>query len=422
MTDSPPLVSPQALPGALSGLRVLDLTRVLAGPYCTQLLGDLGADVVKVERPGQGDDTRGWGPHYATDAAGKPTRESAYFLSANRNKRSIAVDLSHLHGQALLRNLALKADVLVENFKVGGLAKHGLAYDDLKTLNPGLIYCSITGFGQSGPYAARAGYDFQIQAMGGLMSLTGAPADAGGEPMKTGVAISDIMCGMYASSAILAALHHKTATGQGQYIDLGLLDTQVAWLANQGLNYLTSGVAPTRLGNAHPNIVPYQVMASADGYFVLAVGNDDQFARFCDFAGLHELASDERFATNNARVENRAALIPLLEAATRAQPTQYWLDGLEPRHVPCGPVNDLEQVFNDPQVRHRGLEIELPHAPAGGKMVKMIANPIKMSATPPRHARSAPGLGEHTGEVLGEWLDLDADAVENLAHAGAFGA
>jgi len=414
-------VSPDAMnrsPGALTGLRVLDLSRVLAGPWATQMLGDLGADVVKIERPGCGDDTRAWGPHYVTDGDGKPTRESAYFLSANRNKRSIAVDLTHPQGQALARDLALKADVVVENFKVGGLAKHGLAYDDLKGANPGLIYCSITGFGQTGPYARNAGYDFQIQAMGGLMSLTGAPD---GQPMKTGVAISDIMCGMYASSAILAALHHKTATGQGQYIDLSLLDCQVAWLANQGLNYLTSGVAPTRLGNAHPNIVPYQVMASSDGYFVLAVGNDDQFARFCDFAGLHALASDARYATNNARVNNRAELMPLIEAVTRQHPTRYWLDGLEPRHVPCGPVNDVAQAFADPQVRHRGMEIELPHAPAGGKAVKMIANPIKMSATPAQHVRSAPGLGEHTGEVLGEWLGLGADDLEKLSRSGAFG-
>jgi len=406
------------LPGALTGLRVLDLSRVLAGPWATQLLGDLGADVVKIERPGQGDDTRAWGPHYVTDGDGQPTRESAYFLSANRNKRSIAVDLTHPQGQALVRDLALKADVVVENFKVGGLAKHGLAYDDLKDLNPGLIYCSITGFGQTGPYAQNAGYDFQIQAMGGLMSLTGEPD---GAPMKTGVAISDIMCGMYASSAILAALHHKTATGQGQYIDLSLLDCQVAWLANQGLNYLTSGVAPTRLGNAHPNIVPYQVMASQDGYFVLAVGNDEQFARFCDFAGLHHLADDARYATNNARVNNRAELIPLIEAVTRHHPTRYWLEGLEPRHVPCGPVNDVAQVFADPQVKHRGMEIELPHASAGGKAAKMIANPIKMSATPARHDRSAPGLGEHTGEVLGEWLGLGADDLEKLSRSGAFG-
>ena len=419
MTKSTFPPSTSTLPGALTGVKVLDLSRVLAGPYCTQMLGDLGADVVKVERPGVGDDTRAWGPHYATDKAGEPTRESAYFLSANRNKRSIAVDIAHPQGAELLRELASQADILVENFKVGGLAKHGLAYDDLKDANPGLIYCSITGFGQTGPYAPRAGYDFQIQAMGGVMSLTGSPD---GQPMKTGVAIADIMCGMYASSAILAALHHKNATGQGQYIDMALLDSQVAWLANQGLNYLTSGVAPSRLGNAHPNIVPYQVMPSADGYFVLAVGNDDQFAKFCDFAGLHDVASDARFAANNARVKNRAVLTPLLEAATRAHPTQYWLDGLEPRHVPCGPVNDLAQVFADPQVRHRGMEIELPHGPAGGKPVKLIANPINMSATPVQYARSAPGLGEHTFEVLGQWLELDAAAIEKLRHAGVFGA
>lgn len=404
--------------GPLSGVRVLDVSRVLAGPFCTQMLGDLGADVVKVERPGAGDDTRGWGPHYATHADGTPTRESAYFLSANRNKRSIALDIANPTAQALLRDMAAKADVFVENFKVGGMARYGLGYDDLKASNPGLVYCSITGFGQDGPYAGRAGYDFQIQAMGGIMSLTGEPD---GEPMKTGVAIADIMCGMYASNAILAALHHKNTTGQGQHIDMALLDTQVAWLANQGLNYLTSGELPARMGNAHPNIVPYQVMPAKDGYFVLAVGNDDQFSRFCDFAGLHDLASDDRYATNNARVANRATLVPLLETATRRQPTQYWLEGLEPRHVPCGPVNDLAQVFDDPQVRHRAMEIELPHGPAGGAPVKLVANPIKMSATPVQHTRSAPALGEHQREVLSDWLHLDDAGIERLAHAGVFG-
>lgn len=418
MTKSASPAREQTVPGALSGVRVLDLTRVLAGPFCTQMLGDLGADVVKVERPGAGDDTRGWGPHYATDAHGNPTHESAYFLSANRNKRSIAVDITQPDGQALVRDLAVKADVVVENFKVGGLAKHGLGYEDIKAVNPGVVYCSITGFGQTGPYAGRAGYDFQIQAMGGIMSLTGEPD---GEPMKTGVAISDIMCGMYASSAILAALHHRTQTGQGQHVDMALLDTQVAWLANQGLNFLTAGEPPARMGNAHPNIVPYQVMPSADGYFVLAVGNDDQFVKFCDFAGLHNLAADKRFATNNARVANRDTLIPRLQEATRAHSTQYWLEGLEPRHVPCGPVNDLQAVFADPQVRHRGMEIHMSHPPAGGQPVKMIASPIRLSATPVHYARSAPALGEHTAEVLGEWLGLDADALTALQRAGAFG-
>ena len=324
MTDSGSSPLPENTPGALgafAGLRVLALSRVLAGPYCTQLLGDLGADVVKVERPGAGDDTRGWGPHDATDADGNPTAESAYFLSANSNKGSICVDVARPVGAELIRDLAARADVIVENFKVGGLAKHGLSYEDLSPANPGLIYCSITGFGQTGPYANHAGYDFQIQAMGGVMSLTG---EAGGAPMKTGVAIADIMCGMYASSAILAALHHKTATGQGQYIDMALLDSQVAWLANQGLNYLTSGTAPTRLGNAHPNIVPYQVMASADGYFVLAVGNDDQFQRFCDFAGLYEVETDEHFATKHARVPHPDVLRPQPEPATRTPTTPHW--------------------------------------------------------------------------------------------------
>lgn len=418
MTDPASPASLNMSPGALAGLRVLDLSRVLAGPWCTQILGDLGADVVKVERPGVGDDTRRWGPHYARDAQGNPTQESAYFLSCNRNKRSVALDMARPEGAAAIRALAAKADVVVENFKVGGLAKFGLAYEDLKAVNPGLVYCSITGFGQDGPYAGHAGYDFQIQGMGGVMSLTGSPD---GPPMKVGVAIADIMCGMYAATAILAALNHKARTGQGQYIDMALLDTQVAWLANQGLNYLTSGVAPTRLGNAHPNIAPYQVLPAADGHFVLAVGNDEQFARFCDFAGLHDLAADERFATNDARVAHRGELTASIEAATRLRPMRHWLEGLEARHVPCGPVNDLAQVFADPQVRHRNMEIELPHPPAGGANVKMIASPLKMSATPVEYRRSAPGLGEHTAEVLGEWLGADADELDRLKRAGTFG-
>ncbi len=394
-----PVSSPSC--GALSGLKVLDLTRILAGPYATQMLGDLGADVVKVERAGVGDDTRRWGPHYVTDENGNPTGESAYFLAANRNKRSVGVDMATAEGAALVRELAAHADVFVENFKVGGLARYGLAYDDLKADNPALIYCSITGFGQDGPKAGHAGYDFQIQAMGGLMSITGEPD---GAPMKTGVAIADIMCGMYAANAILAALHYRERTGEGQYIDLALLDTQMAWLANQGQGYLISGEVSPRLGNAHPNIVPYQTFPAVDGYFVLAVGNDAQFERFCDFAQAEDLASDARFATNNARVAHRAQLIPLIEAMTRRHPMAHWLEGLAELHVPAGPVNDLAHAFADPQVRHREMVVEMPHGPAGGKKVKTIANPIKMSATPPTYRRSAPGLGEHTAEVLHDWL------------------
>ncbi len=402
MTQKP--LSPST-PDALAGLKVLDLTRILAGPYATQMLGDLGADVVKIERAGVGDDTRRWGPHYVTDENGEPTSESAYFLAANRNKRSVSVDIATSEGAAVVRALAAHADVLVENFKVGGLAKYALSYDDLKDENPALIYCSITGFGQDGPKADQAGYDFQIQAMGGLMSITGEPD---GAPMKTGVAIADIMCGMYASNAILAALYHRERTGEGQYIDLALLDTQIAWLANQGQSYLLSGEVPPRLGNAHPNIVPYQTFPAADGYFVLAVGNDAQFEKFCLFAQVPDLASDERFSTNNARVAHRAELIPLIEAATRRHRVTHWLEGLAQRHVPAGPLNDLAHAFADPQVRHRAMVVEIAHGPAGGKRVKTIANPIRMSATPPTYRRSAPALGEHTADVLHDWLGRDA--------------
>jgi len=402
-------------PGALDGLLVLDLTRILAGPFCTQMLGDLGADVIKIERPGAGDDTRHWGPNYVRDGDGNDTGESAYFVSANRNKRSVTIDLSRPEGAALVRQLALQADILVENYKVGGLAKYGLSYDDLKIDNPGLVYCSITGFGQTGPYANRAGYDFMIQGMGGVMSLTGEPD---GAPMKTGVAIADVMCGMYASTAILAAIRHRDVSGEGQYVDMSLLDTQVAWLINQGLDFVTTGQPPRRHGNAHPNIVPYQAFQASDGHIILAVGNDDQFRRFCAFAGLDDLAGDARFATNNARVANREALVERISNVIVGNSVSHWLQGLEAIGVPCGPVNDLAQVFDDPQVQHREMLLELPHETDPRVMARQIASPIKLSQTPVSYRRSAPGLGQHTGEVLRDLLGVDEAQIDRLRKAG----
>jgi crotonobetainyl-CoA:carnitine CoA-transferase CaiB-like acyl-CoA transferase len=405
--------------GPLHGLRVFDLTRILAGPTCSQLLGDLGAEVIKIERPGAGDDTRKWGPPYVRDAAGEETEASAYYLASNRNKRSLTLDISKPAGQALAKRLIGKCDVLVENFKAGTLPRYGLGYDDLERDNPGLIYCSITGFGQTGPYAPRAGYDYLAQGMGGMMSLTGAPA---GEPMKVGIGIADIMCGMYATVAILAALRHRDQVGSGgggQYIDLGLLDTQVAWLTYEGLNYLTSGKLPKRVGNQHPNVVPYDVMAAADGRFILAVGNDAQFARFCDFAGAPELAADPRFATNANRVRNRTALYEVLPGLTAKKTVQAWLDGLTERGVPCGPVNTLDQVFADPQVRHREMRVSVPYPGARGGEIDLIGNPIKYSKTPVSYDRPPPRLGAHTEEVLAELLELGADEIARLRDAGA---
>jgi crotonobetainyl-CoA:carnitine CoA-transferase CaiB-like acyl-CoA transferase len=403
------------MPGPLDGLRVFDLTRILAGPTCTQLLGDLGAEVIKVERPGAGDDTRKWGPPYVKDAAGGDTSESAYYLSSNRNKRSVAIDIAKPAGQRLARRLIAGCDVMVENFKVGDMARYGLAYDDLKGELPRLIYCSISGFGQTGPYAPRAGYDFLAQGLGGIMSITG---EADRPPMKVGVAIADIMCGMYAAVAILAALHHRDRSGEGQYIDLGLLDTQVAWLANIGLNYLTGGRVPQRLGNEHPNIVPYSVVPAADGFFILAVGNDGQFAKFCQFAGAPELASDPRFATNDARVRHRDELYRLLPGLTRAKPQAAWVDGLAKLGVPCGPVNDIGQVFADPQVQARGMQIAMPHPLAGKGTVDLIGNPLKLSATPVAYRRPPPTLGQHTDEVLCE-LGIDDAELSTLRAEGA---
>ncbi|EKV27348.1 L-carnitine dehydratase/bile acid-inducible protein F [Caenispirillum salinarum AK4] len=397
--------------GPLSHVRVLDLSRVLAGPWAGQMLADMGADVIKVERPGKGDDTRGWGPPYLKDEAGNDTSEAAYYLSANRGKRSVTIDFTQPEGQALVREMAAKADVVIENFKVGGLKKYGLDYDSLKAVNPGLVYCSITGFGQDGPYAHRAGYDFMIQGMGGLMSLTGAPDGApGGEPMKVGVAITDIFTGMYATSAIQAALIHKERTGEGQHIDMALLDVQVATLANQAMNYLASGVAPKRLGNSHPNIVPYQAFPTADGYIILAVGNDAQFARFCKVAGLDAIAADARFATNAGRVRHREDLVPQIAEVIRTRTSGDWLSALEAEGVPCGPINTLDQVFADPQVVHRGMKVSVPHPLAGH--VDLVASPMRFSGTPVDYDRAPPTLGQDTDAVL------DALGVDEARRAG----
>jgi crotonobetainyl-CoA:carnitine CoA-transferase CaiB-like acyl-CoA transferase len=389
--------------GALSGVTVVDLTRVLAGPYCTQLLGDLGADVIKIERPGLGDDTRRFAPPYLRDSDGEQTTESAYFMSANRNKRSVVVDLTKPEGQQVVRRLIAKADVVVENFKTGNLAKYGLSYADLKDQHPALVYCSITGFGQTGPYSSRPGYDFLVQGMGGIMSLTGEPD---GEPQKVGVPIADIMAGMFASVAINAALRHAALTGQGQYIDIGMLDTQVAWLVNQGMNYLYSGEAE-RLGNAHPNIVPYQVFETADGHIVLAIGNDAQFRTFCEFAGVAELAEDPAFATNSARVANREETVARLRPVLAARPSAYWLDELEKLRIGCGPINTLDQVFSDPQVVARQMLKRIPHPFAGPEGAKIIASPLNLTATPVTYRHHPPLLGEHTEAVLRELLEMD---------------
>ena len=401
---------------ALSHVRVLDLSRVLAGPWASQVLADLGAEVIKIERPRVGDETRGWGPPWL-DAGGAGTRSAAYFAATNRGKRSVTIDVSRPEGQAIVRRLASRADVLLENFKVGALARYGLAYADLAAENPRLVYCSISGFGQDGPYRDRPGYDFLIQAMGGLMSLTGGPEGAaGGGPVKVGVAVTDILTGMYAATAVLAALAYRDRSGEGQHVDLSLLDVQVAALANQAESFLVTGEPPRRLGNAHPSIVPYQAFATSDGHLVLAVGNDAQFARFCEVAGRPELARDQRFATNAARVEARAVLVPLLAPLLASRTTAAWVAALEAADVPCGPINDLAQVFADPQVRHRGLRVELPRP--GGGTVPAVASPIRLSRTPVRHDTPPPALGEHTREVLVGLLGMTEGEVEELRSRG----
>lgn len=392
----------------LHGIKVLDLSRVLAGPWCTQNLADLGADVIKVERPGVGDDTRGWGPPYLKDEQGQETTESAYYLSANRNKRSITIDFSTSEGAELVRKMAAKCDVLVENFKVGGLQKYGLDYEQLKKVNPRLIYCSITGFGQDGPMAHLPGYDFMIQGYGGLMSITGERDDLpGGGPQKAGVAVTDVLTGMYATVAILGALQERNRSGLGQYLDIALLDSQIAMLANQNLNYMTSGKAPKRYGNAHQNITPYQAFQVEDGHLIIAVGNDGQFRRLCQVLGVVELADDKRFQTNAARLAHREELLaliePLIEKFTREELTEK----LRQVGVPAGPINNLAEVYESPQVKHRQIWRNLPHPVAG--QAPTTASPMRFSATPVQYRMAPPMLGEHTDEILAEFgLQRDA--------------
>jgi crotonobetainyl-CoA:carnitine CoA-transferase CaiB-like acyl-CoA transferase len=402
---------------SLSHITVLDLSRILAGPWATQVLGDLGADVIKLERPGTGDDTRGWGPPFVRDAETGKDADAAYYLCANRNKRSVTVDFTTPEGQTIVARLALRADVLIENFKVGGLAAYGLDYASLKKINPRLIYCSITGFGQTGPYAARAGYDFLVQAMGGLMSVTGRKdGEPGAGPQKAGVALTDILTGLYASIGILAALAHRERTGEGQYLDVALLDVQVACLANQAMNYLVSGEAPRRLGNAHPNIVPYQDFPTSDGFMIIAVGNDGQFVKLCAELQAPELALDPRYARNQDRVANRKTLIEALCAVTVLQPTSHWVGRLEAVGVPCGPINALDAVFDDAQVRARELAIAIPHAVAGS--VPSVASPLRLSGTPVSYRAAPPALGAQTREVLKQLLAMTDAEIDALAQRG----
>ena len=398
----------------LSGIRVFDITRVLAGPSATQILGDLGADVIKIERPGSGDDSRGLGPPYLKDASGAETGESAYFMSANRNKRSLTLNLTSSEGQELARSLIAHCDVVIENFRTGNLSQYGLAYEQIKDRFPRLIYCSVTGFGHTGPYAKRAGYDYLVQGMGGIMSVTGEP---GGPPQKVGVGIADLMTGMYAAVAILAALRHRDATGNGQYIDMALLDTQVAWLSYVGQNYLTSGQVPRRFGNQHPNIMPYQVFGAADGLLILAIGNDAQFERFCAFCRRSELAADPRYATNAQRLRNRDSLTPVIADLIAAHPIRHWVDGLTKVNVPCSPINSIDQVFADPQVKARNMEIAMPHS-ATDELVRLIGSPIKMSESPVSYRRPPPTLGQHSAEVLHELLGLRPDQIDGLRSRG----
>ncbi len=403
--------------GPLAGLRVLDMSRILAGPWCGQVLADLGADVIKVERPGKGDDTRGWGPPFLKDQEGNETGESAYYLCANRAKHSITLDIAKPEGQAIARELAQHADIVLENYKVGDLKRYGLDYATLSQLNPRLVYCSITGFGQDGPFKERAGYDFMVQGMGGLMSITGERDDLpGGGPQKAGVAIADLMTGMYASVAILAAIEERHRSGQGQYIDMALLDTQVAWLANQNSNYLIGGTPPVRMGNAHPNVVPYQTFATRDGSIILAIGNDGQFRRFCIAAGIADAADDARFASNALRIANREACIAAITPAMQQKTTAEWIAILEPLGVPCGPVHRLDEVFANPQIRHRQMQVDVPHPLSG--TVPLVANPIKYSRTPLDYRMPPPLLGQHTADILREVLGKNDTEIEALRAAG----
>jgi crotonobetainyl-CoA:carnitine CoA-transferase CaiB-like acyl-CoA transferase len=402
-----------AMAGPLANFRVLDLSRVLAGPWVGQTLADLGAEVIKVERPGSGDETRAWGPPWLKDAAGEDVGESAYYLSANRGKKSIALDIASPEGRQAVRDLAARSDVLLENYKVGGLAKYGLDYESLKALNPGLVYCSITGFGQDGPYAARAGYDFIIQGLGGFMSITG---DTDGGPMRAGVAVADLFTGMYATTAVTSALLHRERTGEGQHIDMALLDCQVAALANQASNYHVSGVPPGLMGNAHPNVVPYQVVPTSDGHIIMAVGNDRQFAAFCALIGQPELATDQRFLSNAARIVNRDALMATIFEVIASKTSADWLAKLEAAGVPCGAVNDIEQVFDDPQIQHRGMRIELDH-PLAGK-APLTASPMRFSETPVEYGLAPPLLGQHTVEILCGLLGRDEAVVKDMMARG----
>lgn len=402
--------------GALSHVRVLDLSRVLAGPWASQTLADLGAEVIKIERPGTGDDTRAWGPPYLRDRGGNATRESSYFLSANRGKKSVTLDIGTPDGQTIVRRLAARSDVLIENYKVGDMARYGLSYGELKQINPRLVYCSITGFGQTGPLSSLAGYDFVVQAMGGLMSITGERDERpGGGPQKVGVAFADLMTGMYATVAILAALTHRASSQEGQYIDMALLDVQVATMASMNLNYFFSGKIPTRQGNAHANIVPYQVFDTQDRQMVLAVGNDGQFRKFCEVAGCLDWATDPRFATNAARVTHRDTLVPLIQQVLATRTIEQWIALLSSAGVPCGPINDIAQTFAHPQVVHRGMRVELPHPLSG--TIPTVANPIKMSGSPIQYRSAPPMLGQDTDEVLSSICGISADEIARLRQA-----
>ena len=394
---------------ALKGIKVVDLSRILAGPWASQMLADMGAEVIKVERPKKGDDTRHWGPPFIKPAENEQPAQAAYFHSANRNKQSIAIDITKPDGQQVIKDMIAHADVLLENYKVGGLEKYGLSYQQVKAINPRLVYCSITGFGQNGPFAHKAGYDAMIQGEGGLMSLTG---QTDGEPMKVGVAVVDVMTGLYCANAILAALMARTHTEQGQHIDIALLDVQVATLANQAMNYLATDESPTRLGNGHPNIVPYQTFATNDGSLILAIGNDQQFNKFCQAANCPELASNILFQTNQARVENRTQLIPILATIIANKNTHYWVNTLEAIAVPCGPVNTLEQVFHHPQIQHRKMVKQVPDK--NGKLIKTVASPINLSDTPLQYKHAAPNIGEHSRQVLSQFLQYDEDKIKHL--------
>jgi crotonobetainyl-CoA:carnitine CoA-transferase CaiB-like acyl-CoA transferase len=404
---------------ALDGIKVLDLSRVLAGPWCTQILADLGADVVKIERPGVGDDTRTWGPPFLKDAEGRDTDQATYFTSCNRNKRSVTIDMATGEGQALLKKMAAQADIVVENFKTGGLRQYGLDYESLRAINPRLVYCSVTGFGHDGPHASRAGYDLMIQATSGMMSITGRPDDApGGGPLRVGVALTDLFTGVYAATAILAAIEVRHRTGEGQHIDMALLDVGMAILANQASAFLNTGVAPQRQGNSHPSLAPYQDFHTKDGAMLLAIGNNGQFTRFCEAAGQAEWASDSRFATNTLRVRHREVLIPMMETVTRTRTTAEWIALLEDKAVPCGPINNIAQAFEDEQVKARGLAVTMPRQAGDGiAQIVGVASPLRLQGTPPVLRHAPPALGQHTDEVLAE-MGLDARQRAALRDAG----